>query len=598
MPERVAVFVAWPYANGPIHIGHVGGALLPADIFARYARLRGQEVIMVSGSDTHGTPVSVKAEAEGRTPQDVYRQWHADFLATFLRLGISFDLFTHTDTANHHAVAQALFRRLVDTGALVLGTYQQLYAPGQGRYLPDRFVEGTCPYCGYTSARGDQCDGCGRLLDATQLLQPRARLGTGEALEVRERDHYFLDLPRFGPTLAAWLEARDDWRPAVRNASLGQIREGLARRAITRDLDWGIPVPLPGWEDKVLYVWFEALMGYLSGSIELAQIRGSPDAWRDYWYDEAAQSYYFMGKDNTTFHALIWPTILLGAGQHDPRPGDESELRLPTDVVANEYVNLEGAGMSTSRNWALWVDDLVTRYHPDTLRFYLTLNAPETRDVDFTWPDFVRSSNNELLATWGNLVNRVLKLTVSKAGGVVPAPGPLGAADEAILARTASGFDQVGAGLAARRFKVALADAMALAHEVNRYLNDKAPWLRLADDPAGARTTLYVALRAIDDLKTLLAPFLPFTSQQVHHYLGHDGELFGRQYVTTVGTGADAHDVLRYDGTGAVGRWAPGELSVGQALRAPEALFVKLDPDIVDLERAFLGAPRDEKPLA
>jgi methionyl-tRNA synthetase len=591
MTERVAVFVAWPYANGPIHIGHLGGALLPADIFARYQRLLGRDVIMVSGSDTHGTPVSVKAESEGRSPQDVYRQWHADFLDTFLKMGISFDLFTHTDTANHRAVAQALFRRLVESGALVLGTYQQLYAPGQGRYLPDRFVEGTCPFCGYTGARGDQCDQCGRLLDATQLIEPRARTGTGEALEVREREHYFLDLPRFSATLGAWLETKDDWRAAVRNASLGQIREGLTRRAITRDLDWGIPVPLPGWEDKVLYVWFEALMGYLSGSIELAQLSGRPDDWRRYWYDASATAYYFMGKDNTTFHALIWPTILLGAGQYEPAPGDESGLSLPTDVVANEYVNLEGEGMSTSRNWALWVNDLMTRYDPDPLRFYLTLNAPETRDVDFTWLDFARSSNNELLATWGNLVNRVLKLTLSKAGGVVPSPGPLDAADEAILARTAAAFDQVGAGLAARRFKVALADAMAVAHDTNRYLNDKAPWLRLAEDPAGAKTTLYVALRAIDDLKTLLAPFLPFTSQRVHHDLGYDGDLFGRQYVETVSADADAHTVLRYDAAGATGRWAPGDLPVGQALRPPTALFTKLEEAVVvESERARLAA--------
>lgn len=591
MPERIAVFVAWPYANGPLHIGHLGGALLPPDIFARYHRLRGNAVIMVSGSDTHGTPVSVRAEAEGRSPQDVYRHWHGEFLDAFLRLGISFDLFTHTDTANHHTVAQGLFLRLVETGALVQGTYAQLYSPTQKRYLPDRFVEGTCPYCAYDSARGDQCDRCGRLLDGTALLNPRARQGSGEALEVREREHYFLDLPRFGPELARWLEAQDDWRAAVRNASLGQIREGLERRAITRDLDWGIPVPLPGWEDKVLYVWFEALMGYLSGTLELFQLRGTPDGWRDYWYDPEAKSYYFMGKDNTTFHALIWPSILLGTGQYLPRPEDEEDLRLPSDVVANEYVNLESEGMSTSRNWALWVQDVLERFDADPLRFYLTLNAPETRDVDFTWSDFVRCSNNELLATWGNLVNRVLRLTLSKADGIVPQPGPLDEADRAILERTAAAFDSVGSALAARRFKLAVADAMAVAHDVNRYLNDKAPWTRLAEDPGGARTTLYVALRAIDDLKTLLAPVIPASSQRVHEYLGYDGTLFGRQYLETVGAGDDAHPVLRYDGAGAVGRWAPGALPVGQALRTPEALFTKLDEEaVVEAERARLLA--------
>ncbi len=591
MPHRIAVFVAWPYANGPLHIGHLGGALLPPDIFARYHRLCGDEVVMVSGSDTHGTPVSVRAEAEGRSPQDVYQEWHTQFLATFQRLGISFDLFTHTDTANHHTVAQGLFRRLVATGALVQGTYAQLYSPTRGRYLPDRFVEGTCPHCGYDGARGDQCDQCGRLLDGTALLNPRARFGAGEPLEVREREHFFLDLPRFGPDLARWLEAQDDWRAAVRNASLGQVREGLERRAITRDLDWGIQVPLPGWEDKVLYVWFEALMGYLSGTVELYHLRGQPDGWRDYWYNAEARAYYFMGKDNTTFHALIWPSILLGAGQYEPATESEEDLQLPSDVVANEYVNLEGQGMSTSRNWALWVDDFLDRYDADPLRFYLTLNAPETRDVDFTWVDFVRCNNNELLATWGNLVNRVLRLTLSKTEGVVPTPGPLDDADQAVLDRTAAAFETVGAALAARRFKLALADAMAAAHEVNRYLNEKAPWARLADDPASAHTTLYVALRAIDDLKTLLAPVIPTSSQQVHEYLGYEGTLFGRQYVETVGDGDDAHAVLRYDAAGAVGRWAPGDLPVGQALRSPAALFTKLDEEaVVAAERERLEA--------
>jgi methionyl-tRNA synthetase len=590
MPDRIAVFVAWPYANGPIHIGHVGGALLPPDIFARYQRMCGHDVVMISGSDTHGTPVSVRAEAEGRSPQDVYREWHHDFLATFQRLGLAYDLFTHSDTANHRRVAQDLFGRMVATGALIPGTYQQLYAPGQKRYLPDRFVEGTCPHCGYTGARGDQCDNCGRLLDAVDLLEPRARFGTGEALEVREREHYFLDLRQFEGRLADWLNSKEDWRPAVRNASLGQIREGLPARAMTRDLDWGIPVPLPGWEDKVLYVWLEAPMGYLSGTVELAQLRGQPEAWRDHWYDPSARAYYFMGKDNTTFHAIIWPAILMGAGQYQPRATD-GPLHLPDDIVANEFVNLEGEGMSTSRNWALWANDFLDRYDPDALRFYLTLNAPETRDVDFTWLDFARSNNNELLATWGNLVNRVLKLTWNKAGGQVPAPGALDPADESVLARAAGGFELVGALLGARRFKLALAEAMAVAHEVNRYLNDQAPWLQLADDPDRAMTTLYVALRAIDDLKLLLAPFLPFSAQRLHAYLGYDGELFGRQYVETVGEGTDEHAVLRYDASAAVGRWAPGALPVGQALREPAALFAKLDEaEVVATERARLAA--------
>jgi len=481
-----------------------------------------------------------------------------------------------------------MFLRLAETGALFVDKQPQLYAPSQGRYLPDRFIEGTCPHCGYESARGDQCDNCGRLLDAVEIIEPRARSGGSEALEVHERDHYFLDLPRFSERLEPWIAGQTDWRATVRNSSLGQLRDGLEPRAITRDLDWGIPVPVDGWEEKVLYVWFEAVMGYFSASVEWAALSGRPNAWRDYWYDPQAGGYYFMGKDNTVFHAIIWPAILTGVGQIDA--GDRvGNLNLPTDVVANEYVNLERASMSKSRNWALWIPDYLERYDPDPLRYYLTINAPETRDVDFTWADFVRANNNELLATWGNLVNRVLRLTVSRAGGVVPNPGPLADIDEAVLHRTASAFQEVGAGIAARRFKVALAEAMAVAHDVNRYLNEKAPWTQFKEDEEAAHTTLYVALRAIDDLKALLSPFLPHTSQKVHEYLGYAGSLFGRSYVETAGEGDDAHPVLRYDPAGAVGRWAPGQLPVGQRLREPEALFVKLDEEaVVEAERARL----------
>ena len=574
--ERIAVFVAWPYANGPLHVGHIGGSLLPPDIFARYHRLRGADVVMLSGSDTHGTPVSVRAEAEGRSPVDVYREWHQSFLETFQALGISFDLFTHTDTPNHHTLAKGLFVQLADAGVLVVRQQPQLYSPTQKRFLPDRFVEGTCPNCGYDSARGDQCDHCGKLLDATDLIGPRARFGDGGALEVVLRDHYFLDLPRFGGALEQWLASRTGWRATVQNGSLGTVRDGLKARAITRDLDWGIPVPLPGWDDKVMYVWFEAVMGYLSATIEHASLSGDPDAWRDIWYDPSARAYYFMGKDNIIFHSVIWPAILMGVGRYDP--GDRAgTLNLPSDVVANEYVNFDGGSMSTSRGIGVWLPDYLARYDPDPLRYYLTMNAPETRDVDFTWPDFVTANNNGLLATWGNLVNRVLKLAYARCEGRVPEPGPLDDADRAILARAATAFEAVGQRLEERRFKLALAEAMAAAHEVNRYVSDKAPWASLADDPVAGRTTLYVALRAIDDLKTVLAPFLPHTSQRVHAFLGYDGALFGQTAIEQAGDGDGAHPVLRYRAAGAVGRWAPGDLPVGQALREPDMLVRKLD---------------------
>lgn len=600
-PERVGIYVAWPYANGPLHVGHIGGSLLPPDIFARYHRLRGAEVMMVSGSDTHGTPITVRAEEEGVSPAEVYRRWHESFLDTFQGLGIDFDLFTHTDTANHRRVAQDLFLRLVEAGALQVRSQEQLYSPSQDRYLPDRFVEGTCPHCGYGEARGDQCDNCGRLLNATELVEPRARFGDGSPLERVMRDHYFLELPQFSASLAAWLDdpGKEGWRAAVRNSSRGMVREGLEPRAITRDMDWGIPVPVEGWDDKVMYVWFEAVMGYLSASIELAALEGEPESWRDWWYAPEASSYYFMGKDNTIFHSVMWPAILLGAAGYGAAEGaEEEDLNLPSDVVANEYVHFEGGSMSTSRGHGVWLPDYLSRLDPDPLRYYLTMNAPETRDVDFTWEDFLKANNNELLATWGNLVNRVLRLTISRCDGVVPEPGPLDETDQAILHATGEAFHTVGARIEARRLKLGLADAMAVAHEVNRYLNDRAPWQELKDDPERGRTTLYVALRAIDDLKTLLAPFLPHTSEQVHRYLGHEGRLFGEARVETVGEGEDAHRVMRYDAADAIGTWSSRPLSPGQALQAPEVLVRKLElaellPPNVETESDEAGSAGD-----
>jgi methionyl-tRNA synthetase len=598
-PERIGVYVAWPYANGPLHVGHIGGSLLPPDIFARYHRLRGAEVMMVSGSDTHGTPIAVRAEAEGISPAEVVRTWHGSFLDTFMQLGIGFDLFTHTDTENHHRVAKALFGLLRERGFLVVRSQPQLYSPSRERYLPDRFVEGTCPHCDYDSARGDQCDHCGRLLNATDLINPRARFGEGEALEIVEREHFFLDLPAFADEIGPWLEGQQGWRAAVQNSSIGLLREGLEQRAITRDMDWGIAVPVEGWQDKVLYVWFEAVMGYLSATLELAALRGQPESWRDWWF-EAAAGYYFMGKDNTIFHSIMWPAILIGAaGFEGGDEHDESSLNLPNDVVANEYVNFEGGSMSTSRNLGVWLPDYLERYDPDPLRYFLTINAPETRDVDFTWRDFVRANNNELLANWGNLVNRVLKLTWSRCEGRVPEPGPLDEADRAILAATAAAFDEVGERIADRRFKIALADAMNVARDVNRYLNDQAPWKQIKEDPARGRTTLYVALRAIDDLKTVLAPFMPHLSQRTHEQLGHEGEIFGTMRIEQVEDERGSHRVLRYDGSEAVGRWRPGSLAPGQALREPSALVNKLDEAAVlsrELGESTAAASGDSAP--
>ncbi len=383
MKDHILVAVAWPYANSQIHVGNITGSYLPADIFARYHRLAGNQVIMVSGTDAHGTPVAVRADAEGITPSQVYQKYHAGFLELFQKLGLSYDLFTSTHTENHFKVSQDIFLALQNNGYLYSERQKQWFAPTQGRFLPDRYVEGTCYICGYDNARGDQCDNCGSLLDATQLLNPRSKID-GSSPELRETEHFFLDLGALEPAVVEFLRQREDrWRSNVLRQSLGQIlADGLRGRAITRDLDWGIPVPVSGWEGKCLYVWFEAVIGYLSAAIEWAQIEGQPDVWQDWWLDPKARAYYFIGKDNIPFHAVIWPAQLYGAGEWFGKlfAGiDGKRLTLPHDIPANEFLNLEGKKISGSRNWAVWGLDFLSRYDPDPLRYYLTANMPEIK---------------------------------------------------------------------------------------------------------------------------------------------------------------------------------------------------------------------------
>jgi methionyl-tRNA synthetase len=409
MPDNILVAVAWPYANGPFHVGHIAGAYLPADVFARYQRLRGNRVLMVSGSDCHGTPITIAAEREGIAPQDVIRRYHPTFLKTFQTLGISFDLFTQTYTDNHYRVTTDIFLRLLERGYLYKETMVGSYSETLGRFLPDRFVEGTCPNCGYPRARGDQCDGCGHLHDPQDLIAPRSVLD-GAPVTFRETEHFFLDLAQLEPQLRAWLDSvdRSYWRPNTLLFTQNWLREGLRGRAITRDLEWGVPVPVddPAFKDKRIYVWFDAVIGYYSASIEWAQRSGVPDAWKEWWVcrpdgSSPARSYYFIGKDNIPFHTIIWPAMLIGYGN----------LALPYDVPANEFLNLEGDKMSTSRNWALWAPEIEDRYQPDAIRYYLIANGPETRDSNWSWADFVQRVNSELVATWGNLANRVISLT-------------------------------------------------------------------------------------------------------------------------------------------------------------------------------------------
>ncbi|HMD89224.1 MAG TPA: methionine--tRNA ligase [Anaerolineaceae bacterium] len=593
MAESILIAVAWPYANAEIHVGNLTGAYLPADIFARYQRLRGRQVLMVSGSDSHGTPITVRADAEKISPIEVYQRYHETFLDIFQKVGLTYDLFTSTHTSNHFKAAQNIFLALKQNGYLYTDRQLQWYAPSQGRFLPDRYVEGTCYICGFTNARSDQCDHCGNLLDPTLLIDPRSKID-GSRPELRETEHYYLDLGKLQPGVEEFLHQRESyWRPNVLRQSLGQMEaEGLHGRPITRDLDWGIPVPIQGWNGKCLYVWFEAVIGYLSAAIEWAHLQGQPEKWRDWWHDLSARAYYFIGKDNIPFHAIIWPAQLIGSGSAfdvlmNSKPA--APLVLPYDIPANEFMNLEGQKISGSRNWAVWVSDFLTRYDPDALRYYLTVNMPETKDTDWAWEDFYKKNNDELVATWGNLANRVLSFAYKNWDGKVPDPGELEGEDKELLAYVNEGFQTVADYMEGVKLRAALGEAMRLATEVNRYLDETSPWISIKTDKVVAGRAIFTAIQAIDSLKVMLSPFLPFTCERLHTFLGYDQPLFGEQFIELVKDDLGEHKALRYRPGEASGRWEPSNIQPGKELRQPQPLFKKLDPKIIEEERSRLG---------
>ncbi len=516
-PKHILTAAAWPYANGPRHIGHVSGFAMPSDMFSRYQRMAGNKVLMVSGTDEHGTPIQVQADAEGVSVREIVDRYNGVIGNDLANLGMSYDLFTRTTTRNHYAVVQEMFLTLLKNGYIFPKTTLGAISPSTGRTLPDRYIEGTCPICGYTHARGDQCDNCGNQLDPTDLINPRSRIN-GETPKFVEPEHYFLDLPAFTDALGGWLRSKEgDWRPNVLKFSLNLL-DDLQPRAITRDLDWGVPVPLDGWRDrndKRIYVWFDAVIGYLSASIEWARRSGDPDAWRAWWSDQSAEAYYFMGKDNIVFHSEIWPAMLLGyngQGAKGGEPGAARALNLPSEVVTSEYLTMEGRKFSSSRQVVIYVKDFLDRYDVDALRYYVAVAGPETQDTDFTWSEFVRRNNDELVATWGNLVNRAVSFA-AKNIGEIPAAGDLTDADRALLATTSGAFAGVGDQLSHSRFKFAVNEAMRAVGEANKYFSDQAPWKLRTTDPARMATVLHVTLQAIADAKTLLTPFLPRSSQ-------------------------------------------------------------------------------------
>jgi methionyl-tRNA synthetase len=589
--------VAWPYANGPRHIGHVSGFGIPSDVFSRYLRMAGHDVLMISGTDEHGTPILVEAEREGVSARELADRYNRTIVEDFVALGLSYDLFTRTTTRNHYAVAQELFRTLHRNGYMIEQTTRGAISPSTGRTLPDRYIEGTCPICGFAGARGDQCDNCGNQLDPVDLINPRSRVN-GEVPEFIETEHFFLDLPALANALGEWLKSRTDWRPNVLKFSLNLL-DDLRPRAMTRDIDWGIPVPLPGWEEnptKRLYVWFDAVIGYLSASIEWARRYGEDEhAWQRWWTpgtreDDGPRSYYFMGKDNITFHSQIWPAELLGyngEGERGGTPGEYGRLALPTEVVSSEFLTMEGRKFSSSRKVVIYVRDFLARYDADALRYFIAVAGPETTDTDFTWAEFRRRNNDELVAGWGNLVNRAVSMA-AKNFGVIPPAGELTDDDRALLAAARAAFDTVGDLIERSRLKAAIGEAMRVVGEANKYLSDQAPW-KLKDDRARVGTILHVALQAVSDCNVLLTPFLPHSAQKIHELLGGTGVHAPLPELREVDDldGGPGYPVITGDYSEGA-RWESVPLEAGRALATPKPVFRKLDESIVDEELARL----------
>jgi len=527
----------------------------------------------------------VAADDEGVSPREIADRYNQRIREDLRDLGISYDIFTRTTTRNHSRVVRDLFQKLYGDGYLFERETEGAFSASTGHTLPDRYVEGTCPHCGYQAARGDQCDNCGRQLDPIDLIEPRSRID-GAPPVFRKTKHLFFDLPAFADRLLAWIDSNGHWRQNVRNFSRRFVEE-VRPRAVTRDLDWGVPIPVPGYDglpDKKIYVWFDAVIGYLSASVEWAVNRGDPDAWRSWWQNPEARHYYVMGKDNITFHTVMWPSILLGYGEGGEIGAGKGTLELPDDVVASEFLTMEGRKFATSRGVGIYVRDFLERYQPDPLRYYLTVAGPETNDTDFTWAEFIRRNNDELVANWGNLANRTL--TVAHRGfGAVPEPGPLAPADERLLDSVPVAFDRVGSLIEAASFRAALGEAMALAGDVNTYLSEHAPWTLLDSDRERAATVLFVALRCVDSLKTLFTPFLPFSSQALHELLGYEDTLAGAlEFREIVEDESESHSVLTgaYEEWG--GEWRPSELPPGRPLPPPRPLFRKLDRKLADEE--------------
>ncbi|WP_311566505.1 methionine--tRNA ligase [Porphyromonas uenonis] len=552
--KRTLVTTALPYANGPVHIGHLAGVYVPADIYVRYKRMKGDEVLFIGGSDEHGVPIAIKAKAEGVSPQEVVDRYHALIKESFARLGIDFDIYSRTTSETHEKTASAFFTKLYESGKLIEQTSEQYYDPEAKQFLADRYITGTCPHCHNERAYGDQCEACGTSLSATDLIDPHSAI-SGAKPELRETKHWYLPLGDYESFLREWiLEGHKEWKPNVYGQCKSWLDLGLQPRAVTRDLDWGIPVPLQGAEGKVLYVWFDAPIGYISNTKELL-----PDSWRTWWCDPETRLIHFIGKDNIVFHCIIFPAMLKAEGS----------FNLPDNVPANEFLNLEGDKISTSRNWAIWLHEYLDEMpgKEDVLRYVLTANAPETKDNDFTWRDYQARNNNELVAIYGNFVNRALVLTHKYFNGKVPPLGHLTEIDEEMLREVAAIPAELNDQLEHFHFREALKTAMQLARIGNKYLADTEPWKVIKSDPDRVATILHLALQLVGNLTIAFAPFTPFSTRRLLAMLqvGEEGFAFSRFGATDL-------------------------LPEGHQLGTPELLFEKIEDDVIQAQLDKLAA--------
>ena len=507
-PKNILVCVAWPYVNGPPHLGHIAGMSIPADIFARYNRLIGNNVAMVSGSDMHGTPVTLLANDLGVTPEEISKKYHDIWSKSLKEMNFQYDLYTHTHTENHMKIVKDIFQILLEKKLLEIREQLMPFSVTENIFLSDRLVEGECPNGDNDKARGDQCDVCGRTLDPTDLGNIRSKRD-GSVPEFRKTSHFFLRLSKLENEIRDWLQSKKDWRQNVKNQSLSFINEGLKDRAITRDLSWGVDIPVDGWEEKKIYVWFEAVLGYLSATVELFKNTKNPEMWKEFWEDQNSESYYFQGKDNIPFHAIILPAILLGV----------ENKNLPTEVVANEYLNFSGKEFSKSRNWAVWLPDFLEKYSPDSLRYYLTSIMPETSDSEFTWEGYVSSNNNELVANLGNFIHRILTMSHKNFDGKIPKFESESESTKEIIERCNNAIKEVGTSISKRRFREALNNLMALSKFGNQFLDRNEPWKKMKENKNEAGEILGQSIIIINAISCILEPFLPESSQKLQKIL-------------------------------------------------------------------------------